>query len=65
MIYIGGSRAADDEVAWWHPNLSCLTQMLSKLGFASVENTGFHRGILYPSGYAFERVVLRAQKQRQ
>jgi tRNA (mo5U34)-methyltransferase len=64
MVYIGGSNAADDEVAWWHPNLSCLTQMLSKLGFAEVENTGFHKGLLYPSGYAFERVVLHAHKQR-
>jgi tRNA (mo5U34)-methyltransferase len=62
MIYIGGSNAADDEVAWWHPNLSCLTHLLSKLGFAKVENTGVHRGILHPSGYSFERVVLRAQK---
>jgi SAM-dependent methyltransferase len=63
MIYIGGEDAADDEVAWWHPNLSCLTQMLRKLGFAQVEDAGFHRGVLYPSGYAFERVVLRARKQ--
>jgi tRNA (mo5U34)-methyltransferase len=62
MIYIGGSSPADDEVAWWHPNLSCLTQLLSKLGFAQMENAGFHRGILYPSGYQFERVILRAKK---
>ncbi len=62
MMYIGGSDAADDEVAWWHPNLSCLMQMLKKLGFASVEQVGFHTGLLYPSGYRFERVVLRAQK---
>jgi tRNA (mo5U34)-methyltransferase len=62
MMYIGGSNAADDEVAWWHPNLSCLTQLLGKLGFAQVENAGFHRGVLYPAGYAFERVVLRARK---
>jgi tRNA (mo5U34)-methyltransferase len=64
MIYIGGSNAAEDEVAWWHLNLSCLTQLLHKLGFTQVENAGFHRGTLYPSGYAFERVVLRAQKQQ-
>jgi SAM-dependent methyltransferase len=64
MVYIGGSSPADDEVAWWHPNLSCLTQLLSKLGFAQVENAGFHRGMLYPSGFRFERVVLRAQKTR-
>jgi SAM-dependent methyltransferase len=63
MMYIGGADAADDEVAWWHPNLSCLMQMLSKLGFAGVEKVGFHSGLLRPSGYAFERVVLRAHKR--
>lgn len=62
MVYIGGSDAAHDEVAWWHPNLSCLTQMLSKLGFAHVEKVGFHRGLLNPSGWQFERVILRAEK---
>jgi tRNA (mo5U34)-methyltransferase len=62
MMYIGGANAADDEVAWWHPNLSCLTQMLSKLGFAHVEKVGFHRGALNPSGWEFERVVIKAQK---
>jgi hypothetical protein len=64
MVYIAGSDAADDEVAWWHPNLSCLTQMLSKLGFAQVEKVGFHRGLLNPSGWEFERVILRAKKLR-
>ena len=63
MVYVGGSNPADDEVAWWHPNLSCLMQMLSKLGFAHVENVGFHRGLLNPSGWQFERVILRAQKR--
>lgn len=64
MVYIGGSDAADDEVAWWHPNLACLSQMLSKLGFAEVETVGFHRGALNPSGWQFERVVLRAHKRQ-
>jgi tRNA (mo5U34)-methyltransferase len=62
MVYIGGENAMDDEVAWWHPNLSCLTQLLRKLGFAQVENKGFHRGVLYPAGYQFERVILKATK---
>jgi len=63
MKYIGGSDPHDDEVAWWHPNLACLTQMLSKLGFAQVEQVGFHRGLLRPTDYPFERVVLRAHKR--
>jgi tRNA (mo5U34)-methyltransferase len=62
MMYIGGSGSADDEVAWWHPNLSCLTQMLRKLGFAQVEKRGFHRGALNPSGWEFERVIIEARK---
>jgi hypothetical protein len=64
MVYIGGSDPANDEVAWWHPNLSCLMQMLQKLGFASVDQVGFHKGALRPSGYQFERVILRANKTR-
>lgn len=63
MVYIGGADAANDEVAWWHPNLSCLMQMLQKLGFAEVEQVGFHKGALRPSGYEFERVILRATKK--
>lgn len=64
MVYIGGSDPANDEVAWWHPNLSCLVQMLKKLGFADVEQVGFHKGQLRPSGYEFQRLILRASKQR-
>jgi len=62
MVYIGGADPADDEVAWWHPNLSCLVQMLKKLGFADVDQVGFHKGRLRPSGYEFQRVILRATK---
>jgi predicted RNA binding protein YcfA (HicA-like mRNA interferase family) len=63
MMYIGGPDPHDDEVAWWHPNLSCLTQMLLKLGFAQVAQVGVHRGLLRPADYPFERVVLRAHKR--
>ena len=63
MVYIGGADPNDDEVAWWHPNLSCLMQMLAKLGFAQVDQVGFHRGLLRPADYPFERVILRAHKR--
>jgi SAM-dependent methyltransferase len=62
MVYIGGDSLAGDEVAWWHPNLSCLEQMLRKLGFANVEQVGFHTGLLQPAGFPFERIILRASK---
>jgi hypothetical protein len=60
MVYIGGDNLAGDEVAWWHPNLSCLAQMLRKLGFANVEHVGFHRGVLQPAGFPFERAIISA-----
>ena len=63
MKYIGGDDLAGDEVAWWHPNLSCLVQMLRKLGFAHVEQAGAHRGVLRPAGFPFERAILRAVKR--
>lgn len=63
MKYIGGDDLAGDEVAWWHPNLSCLMQMLRKLGFAHVEQAGTHRGVLRPAGFPFERAILRAVKR--
>jgi hypothetical protein len=62
MVYIGGDNLAGDEVAWWRPNLSCLMQMLRKLGFANVEQVGFHTGLLQPAGFPFERIILRASK---
>jgi tRNA (mo5U34)-methyltransferase len=62
MVYIGGDNLTSDEVAWWHPNLSCLMQMLRKLGFPTVEHTGFHRGTLRPTDFPFKRAIVRAQK---
>jgi SAM-dependent methyltransferase len=62
MVYTGGSDPEVDEVSWWLPNRSCLMQMLSKLGFAHVEQTGVHRGFVQPGNYPFERAILRARK---
>jgi tRNA (mo5U34)-methyltransferase len=62
MVYIGADNLAGDEVAWWHPNLSCLVQLLRKLGFAKVEERGYHRGLLRPANSPFERVVIHAKK---
>jgi hypothetical protein len=36
--------------------------MLRKLGFADVEKVGFHKGLLQPAGFPFERIILRASK---
>jgi tRNA (mo5U34)-methyltransferase len=62
MHYVGGDSLDSDEVSWWWPNLPCLEQLLKKLGFREVTEVGRHTGVLRPSGYAYERSILRAVK---
>jgi tRNA (mo5U34)-methyltransferase len=64
MMYVGGGDPEEDHISWWLPNQSCLVQMLTKLGFPSVEEVGWHSGILRPGGYPFRRMILRARKTR-
>src|SRR5580704_16079938 len=60
MMYVGGGDPAEDDISWWLPNRSCLVQMLTKLGFPTVEEVGWHSGILQPGGHPFRRIILRA-----
>jgi tRNA (mo5U34)-methyltransferase len=62
MVYVGGGDPEEDHISWWLPNLSCLDQMLTKLGFATVEEVGWHSGVLRPGDYPFKRFILRARK---
>jgi tRNA (mo5U34)-methyltransferase len=62
MMYVGGGDPAEDDISWWLPNRSCLVQMLTKLGFPTVEEVGWHSGILQPGGHPFRRIILRALK---
>jgi SAM-dependent methyltransferase len=62
MDYIGGDSRESDEVSWWLMNKPCLTAILKKLGFANVEDAGTFSGVLLPSGFEFERTILRACK---
>lgn len=62
MHYVGGDDPNADEVSWWWPSESCLVQLLKKLGFRDVARTGRHSGTLRPSGYVYERSILRAVK---
>ncbi len=62
MMYTGGADPDEDHVSWWLPNRSCLMQMLSKFRFPHVEEVGFHRGLLRPGDYPFERIILRARR---
>lgn len=59
MLYVGGDSPGSDEVSWWLPNKSCLVQLLKKLGFRSVRETGRNTGIVRPSGYAYDRAILQ------
>jgi tRNA (mo5U34)-methyltransferase len=62
MMYVGGGDPEEDHISWWLPNQSCLMQMLSKLGFAHVDEAGWHAGVLRPGNHPFRRVILRARK---
>jgi SAM-dependent methyltransferase len=63
MLYVGGDNTDSDEVSWWLPNKSCMVQLLKKLGFRSVTEIGRNKGILRPSGYAYDRAILQAVRQ--
>jgi tRNA (mo5U34)-methyltransferase len=60
--YVGGEDLYADEVSWWWPNQPCLEQLLKKLGFREVTAVGRHSGSLRPSGYPYDRAILRAVK---
>ncbi len=62
MLYVGGESAESDEVSWWLPNQACMVQLLKKFGFRTVAEIGRNTGVLRPSGYAYDRVILRAER---
>ena len=62
MAYIGGDSLDSDEVSWWLPNQACLAALLKKLGFRTVTDVGRYGGVLRPSGFKFERSVIRAER---
>lgn len=62
MLYVGGGDPDFDEVQWWWPNQSCLTELLKKFRFRTVIEVGRHAGMVRPSGYVFDRTILHAVK---
>jgi tRNA (mo5U34)-methyltransferase len=40
MCYRGGDKAGQDGFDWWLPNVTCLEQLLKKMGFKKVEAVG-------------------------
>lgn len=63
MLYVGGDDPQGDDISWWWPNKLCFEQMLKKMGFQTVEQVGWNRGVLRSTGYPFERPVLHAAKR--
>jgi tRNA (mo5U34)-methyltransferase len=62
MLYVGGANPDEDHVSWFLPNRSCLLEMMSKLRFREVAQTGVHRGLVQPGNHPFERAILRGRK---
>lgn len=62
MAWVGGTDPLEDEICWWLPNRSCIIQMLHKLGFPKVEETGWHTGILHPGAHIFNRAIFTARR---
>jgi SAM-dependent methyltransferase len=60
MLYTGGADPNTDDVNWWLPNLSCLDQILRKLGFREVRDLGVQTAIMQTTGFPVERRVLHA-----
>jgi tRNA (mo5U34)-methyltransferase len=62
MIYRGGEKTGEDDICWWLPNEACFSQLLKKLGFASVGAVGNNNGMLRPAGHWFSRRILQAKR---
>lgn len=62
MHYVGGDAPEKEAFFWWLPNRLCLEQMLKKLGFAEVTEVGRNRGYALPTGLAYDRSIIHADR---
>jgi tRNA (mo5U34)-methyltransferase len=62
MVYQGGDRAQGDSRSWWLPNTACWTQMLKRLGFADVQVSGHHDGVVRREWLYYDRAILVATR---
>jgi len=62
LLYIGGDSAAGDCRSWSLPNLSCLRQVLSRLGFHDTRVVGHYAGITRRAWGPYHRAVVKATK---
>jgi hypothetical protein len=60
VLYVGGHDVQSDHSTWWYPNVTCFQQLLSKLGFRSVDVVGHNTGVSLPAGNYYDRPVLHA-----
>jgi tRNA (mo5U34)-methyltransferase len=59
MLFLGG---AGDQRSWWLANLTCLEQMLRRLGFGTISVVGQYSGIVRRGGFSYHRTVVHATK---
>lgn len=62
VLYVGGEELGEEHLTWWMPNQACLSQLLKKLGFKTIEVVGYNRGAMRPGGVYFDRPVVHARK---
>jgi SAM-dependent methyltransferase len=60
--YVGGDSLDQDDLCWFLPNEAFFHQVLRKLGFQRVERIGRNQGGLRPTGFPYDRPILRASR---
>jgi len=62
MLYIGGASRSGDNRTWWLPNRACLTQMLKRVGFQTVEFRRHFHAVYRVNGSAVAKTVIHASR---
>jgi SAM-dependent methyltransferase len=62
MLYLGGDSRHGDNRTWWDFNRTCLSQMLKRLGFRSLETVGEFSTVYRRAGWISSRKVIHATK---
>ncbi len=62
LIYTGGQDPADDESAWWMPNLAWFEHLLHKVGFRKVVVKSSFEDTYIPVGQPITRTVIHATR---
>ncbi len=65
MFYVGGDKRRYDNRTWWYPSKLLLTQMLRRLGFGEIRESGYFAGEVVTDIDAgqYRRTILHATKK--